>query len=346
MARSVLASAGPVRVRPCGVGQADGVDNRRLPFSLLLTLVIPSALACRGMEPIDPPPALDAVGQARVALGRALFVDPDLSADGTVPCSSCHRPEHGGAEPLAVSEGIGGARGRRNAPSVFNASLKFAQFWDGRVETLDAQALGPLYAADEMGLDAETLVARLSGSATYPAAFARAFPNDPDPIRPDNVAAAIAAYERRLAWPGRVDRFLQGDESALSSQERAGYDYFAGNCAFCHDGPGVGGQRIEKLGDQVPWPEDRAADRGRAEVTNEPGDDLRFVVPSLRHVGQTAPYFHDGSVETLEEAVRLMAKHQLDETLTEQQVTDLVAFLRAIDGEIPEAELGAQAATP
>ncbi len=306
-----------------------------------LALLALAASACRGIEPLPSPAPLDAVGQARVELGQALFFDGALSADGEVPCAACHRPEHAGAEPEPVSIGVGGARGRRNAPSVFNASLEIAQFWDGREEELDAQALGPLFAADEMGLDAATLVARVSASERYVEAFARAFPGDADPIRADTVARALAAYERRLAWPGRVDRFLEGDEGALTAEERAGYDFFAGNCAFCHDGAGVGGQRFERLGDRVPWPADRREDLGRAEVTGDPDDELVFLVPSLRHVGATAPYFHDGSVDTLEEAVRLMGKHQLDQTLSEEEVTQIVAFLRALDGDVPTELLAA-----
>ncbi|MEQ9501743.1 MAG: cytochrome c peroxidase [Deltaproteobacteria bacterium] len=321
----------PVRSAPrddarCNI---DGVKHSEV------ALLILACGACRGIEPIEAPGPLDDVGAARVALGHRLFFDPVLSADDATPCAACHRPEAGGAEPRPVSEGVRGALGRRNAPSVLNASLKFAQFWDGREDELDAQALGPLYAEDEMGLDAERLVARLT---SYRAEFARAFPSDAAPLTPKNVALALAAYERRLAWPGRIDRYLGGDEAALTAAERAGYDYFASNCAFCHDGPGIGGQRIERLGDRVPWPESRAQDRGRREVTNDEDDDLKFVVPSLRNVGRTAPYFHDGSVETLDEAVRLMAKHQLDTEMTDREVEEVVAFLEALNGEAP-AEL-------
>lgn len=336
------------------------MNSSQLPPSLVLIII--SAIAylasgCRGMEPLESPaPVASDTEAARIALGQSLFFDPRLSRDGDVACATCHRPDTAGAEPRAKSVGTGNAEGRRNAPSVLNAALKFRQFWDGRAGSLEEQALEPLYEPSEMATDEATMLAFLNSREGYVAAFARAFPGErgstestestvgaPSAGRIDasQVARSLAAYQRRLAWPGRVDRFLQGDESALTPQERAGYDYFSGNCAFCHDGRGIGGQRYEKLGEEVPWPEERADDLGLMEVTGDGGDRLRFVVPSLRHVADTAPYFHDGSVETLEEAVRLMARHQLGEELTDARVEEVTAFLRAIDGDVPPGLLTA-----
>ncbi len=294
-----------------------------------------ASAACPGIEAIEAPPPLTGAALARAELGQALFFDARLSLEQDAPCSSCHRPDHGGAEPEPTSRGTGGALGRRNAPSAWAASLKTLQFWDGRADSLEAQALGPLFNPTEMGLDAETLVRRLAADPNYPRRFEAAFPGEADPIRPDNVVLALASYQRRLAWPGRVDRFLQGDESALNAEERAGYDDFIANCAFCHGGPGVGGDRFERLGDREPWPSERATDLGRMEVTGNRDDRLVFVVPSLRHVGTTAPYFHDGSVETLEEAIRLMAWHQLGERYDDERIAKIAAFLRALDGTPP-----------
>ncbi|MFK7986230.1 MAG: cytochrome-c peroxidase [Sandaracinaceae bacterium] len=304
---------------------------------LLLVLLLP--LGCRGIEPLPAPAEPAGVDVARVALGQALFFDPRLSGTGDVACATCHRPDHGGAEPRATSVGAGGRTGSRNAPSVFNASLKVAQFWDGRAASLEAQARGPLFAPHEMAADEGALLAWIRDDEAYRQAFTLAFPEETGPIEVSHLTRALAAYERRLAWPGRVDRFMAGDTDALTPEERAGYDDFSANCAFCHDGAAVGGQRFERLGDQVEWPASRSADLGRMEVTGDTGDRLVFVVPSLRHVGRTAPYFHDGSVATLEEAVRLMAHHQLGETWDDARIAHVVAFLRALDGDIPPALL-------
>lgn len=269
--------------------------------------------------------------RARVELGQRLFFDPLLSADQTISCASCHIPASGGSDQRALPVGVGGQTGRRNAPSVLNVAFKQHLFWDGRADTLEQQSLMPLRASNEMGAEDSDVLDYLKGDADYVAAFAAAFP-DQD-ISMTQVASAFAAYERQLVTPSRVDAFLKGDEQALDEQEQRGMSFFRGNCAFCHDGPGVGGQRFEKLGDELDWPADRSADLGRFEVTGEEGDKLVFAVPQLRNVARTAPYFHDGSVATLEEAVRLMGRHQLGEELTDAQIADIVAFLEALSAD-------------
>jgi len=304
-----------------------------------LPLVVLAAAGCRSIEPLpepgpDPHPALTA---ARVTLGQRLFFDPALSADGTVSCASCHAPAHAGADPRPTSTGVGGAAGRRNAPSVFSAALKTRQFWDGRAATLEEQALGPLMSPDEMGMTPEAVLAVLR-EPRYADAFAAAFPDAPEASL-DGAARAIATYERALPTPTPVDAFLRGDSDALDATERAGYALFTEHCDFCHDGAGVGGQRFERLGQERPWPAERSDDLGRMEVTGRGDDRLVFMVPSLRHVGRTAPYFHDGSVETLEEAVRLMGTYQVGVEFTDPQVEQLVAFLRALDADPDQALL-------
>jgi cytochrome c peroxidase len=303
-------------------------------FAALLAL---SALVgCADIQPIAAIDldALPAQERAQVDLGRALFFDEALSRAGDVSCGTCHQPENYGAEALPTSIGTGGVELRRNAPSVFNAALKDLQFWDGRATTLEEQALGPLLAEDEMNADPAAVEAHVASN--YGAAFAMAFPDATAPTL-DHVASALAAYQRTLPTPSRVDRYLNGDIDALSELEIAGLRQFRADCAFCHSGDGAGGDSFERLGDQIAWPSDRQDDLGRFEVTGNERDRMVFVVPSLRNVAQTAPYFHDGSVETLEEAVELMGHHQLGTRLPESEVTALVAFLQALDAEtIPE----------
>lgn len=309
-----------------------------MPFFVLLVAVA----GCRAIEPIEPAPPLarlPAVEQERIALGQKLFHEKRLSQDGTSACVSCHGPGHAGAEAQATSTGVRDARGTRNAPTVYNTSVRTTWFWDGRAATLEEQARGPLLNPLEMAGSERDIVAFLQNDPGYQAAFERAFGQSD--VTFDHVTRALASYERQLVAPSRVDRQLRG-EPVLSAGEERGLAKFQA-CARCHDGPGVGGARLAKLGEENPWPVERSADRGRETVTGDARDRLVFVAPSLRNVGRTAPYFHDGSVATLEEAVRLMGWHQLGERLSDPDVADLVAFLRALDG-TPRAELTAEVA--
>ncbi len=305
-----------------------------------MTLTAGLALTgCSDIEAIEAPTPLDELNdtqRARVELGQRLFFDAALSSDGTVACASCHVPAEAGVDGSAVSVGVESQKGRRNAPTVFNVGLKEDLFWDGRASTLEEQALMPLRAEVEMSARDEDVLAYLASDDAYVAAFARAFPLEP--ISMYAVARAFATYQRHLLTPSRVDAFLEGDETALDASEQRGMDFFRSNCTFCHDGPGIGGQRFRKLGEETPWPADRSADLGLYEITGDEDDKLVFAVPQLRNVARTAPYFHDGSVETLEEAVRLMAEHQLGEALTDAEVADLVAFLEALSAD-PDARL-------
>jgi cytochrome c peroxidase len=283
-------------------------------------------------DPLGPLPEVDppatAQEEAQRTLGHRLFFDTSLSGAGDVSCASCHAPERYGTDGKATSIGTGGAVGARNAPSTFNAALKRWQFWDARADSLEAQAEGPLFAPDEMGTSPEALVDYVA--ASYPDLLESAYPQA-ESVEVDHVTLALAAYQRTLPAPSRFDRYLRGDRSALHPTEREGLQLFRNNCAFCHTGEGIGGARQRVLGDEEPWP--NQDDLGRFQVTGDDRDRMVFVVPSLRNVAQTAPYFHDGSVATLDEAVRLMARHQLGERMPDNEVSAIVAFLGALDAE-------------
>ncbi|MCR9161276.1 MAG: cytochrome-c peroxidase [Nannocystaceae bacterium] len=300
----------------------------RLRHCIATTALLALGAGCGDFTSIDNPDPtdLDPTDLAQMRLGHALFFDPGLSGAGDVSCASCHDPSLMGVDGLPRSVGTGGAVVGRNAPSVFNAGLKDVQFWDGRADSLEAQVSGPLFAPDEMGQSEEGLLEHVR--VTWAAQFELAFPGEDGPTL-EQVSVALAAYERMLPRRSRFDRFLDGDREALSRRERRGYRIFRRNCSDCHDGPALG-HGLRKLGEKVPWPSERRSDLGRYEVTGEPDDTMVFAVPSLRNVAQTGPWFHDGSVETLEEAVRLMARHQVDRRFTGPQTRAIVAFLGSL----------------
>lgn len=270
-----------------------------------------------------------------ISLGRMLYYDPRMSSSGTVSCDSCHPLARYGVDAQEVSAGVWGARGRRNAPTTYNASRHFRQFWDGRETTLEDQARRPFLNQVEMAMTEAGVVARLASIAGYPELFARAFPG-PQPLTFDHVTMAVAAFERGLVTPSRWDRYLRGEREALTAEEKRGAKLFSNvGCMVCHTGEMVGGSMFEKVGIQVPWP--NQTDRGRVEISGSSSDDMVFKVPSLRNVHQTAPYFHDGSARTLDEAVRLMGRHQLGVELSEVEIAAIVAWLGSLTGELPMA---------
>jgi cytochrome c peroxidase len=289
----------------------------------------------RRFRALDEMPASGPTDQ-RVTLGRLLYYDTRLSVSGTVACQTCHPLERYGTTNEAVSTGVMGRQGLRNAPSTYHAAGHFRQFWDGRVETIDDQAKGPITNPAEMGMSPERVVAVLEAIPGYREEFERAFPGEDQPISYDNVAKAIAAFERGLITPGRWDRYLRGNTNALTPSEKEGAKLFANlGCMVCHTGEYVGGSMMEKVGVQVPWPNQK--DRGRADVTGSAADAMVFKVPSLRNVTRTAPYFHDGSVATLDQAVRMMARHQLGLELGDDEVQSIVAWLGSLTGDLPES---------
>jgi cytochrome c peroxidase len=271
---------------------------------------------------------------ALVNLGRVLYYDERLSRTATMSCNTCHPLDKYGTTGEATTAGIGGKHGTRNAPSTYNAAGQFAQFWDGRSRNVEEQALEPLLNPIEMGATAKSVVATLSSIDGYAPLFKAAFPKDRHPISLKNTGAAIGAFERGLATPSRWDRYLRGSLSALSDKEKEGLRIFTSvGCMVCHTGELVGGTRLEKAGASVAWP--GTGDQGRGGFTHDSADDMMFKVPSLRNAARTAPYFHDGSAKTLEEAVRMMGTYQLGEPLNDTEVASIVAWIGSLTGDLP-----------
>lgn len=269
-----------------------------------------------------------------IDLGRMLYFDKRLSKTGEVSCNSCHPLDTYGAKNEVFSRGIGGRLGKRNAPSTFHSAGQFAQFWDGRSPTVELQATMPIVDQSEMGMTGPAIVAKLNRIDGYREAFRKAFPNEAQPVSFARVGLALGAFERGLVTPSRWDRYVRGDVSALNSQEKAGAKLFANlGCIVCHTGPYLGGSMFERLGARVPWPNRK--DTGRKQVTGNQADDMMFKVPSLRNVAKTAPYFHDGSAATLDQAVRMMARHQLGIDLEDAEVAELEAWLGSLTGDLP-----------
>jgi len=281
------------------------------------------------------------ITQARIDLGRALFFDSRISVDGSLSCASCHQPAHYGTDGLAKSRGPRGQPTARNAPTVLNAALQIKQGWRGDWDNVEDQATKALVDPSMYGHSSYgAAMAPIKAISGYLPMFQRAFPGEADPITPGNWGKAIGAYERTLVTPSRFDRFLAGDATALSSEEKTGLHKFIDDgCVDCHSGLGVGGGMFQIFGlTGHYWKETHSAkiDRGRFDVTHKRDDLYFFKVPSLRNVAMTAPYFHDGSASTLADAVRIMAKLEVAATVSPDDVRDIVAFLKSLTGTLPE----------
>jgi cytochrome c peroxidase len=267
---------------------------------------------------------------ALIALGKKLYLDPRLSVNDKISCNSCHSLSNYGVDSEPTSPGHEGKRGGRNSPTTFNAALHIAQFWDGRAGTVEEQALGPILNPIEMGMPSEdAVVKKFKAIDEYKKLFAEAFSDQKDPLIYKNIGVAIGAFERTLLTPSRFDDFLKGDQDALNESEKRGLKKFVHmGCVNCHNGVAIGGNSFRKIGLVVPY---ETSDMGRFEVTGIESDKKAFKVPSLRNIAQTGPYFHDGSVETLDEAIRLMAKHQLGrDHVGHGMIRDIKAFLGAL----------------
>jgi len=271
----------------------------------------------------------------KVDLGRMLYYDTRLSENRSVSCNTCHDLAEYGTDRAAVSTGIHDQQGGRSAPTVYNAAIHIAQFWDGRAADVEEQAVGPILNPIEMGMpDADYVLKVLNSIPGYVEAFAEAFPEDEEPLTYDNVGKAIGAFERKLMTPSRFDAYLEGDEGALTSEEKEGLNLFiTTGCITCHNGMGVGGHMFQKLGLVKEWPSE---DLGRFEVTGNEADKYFFKVPSLRNIAETGPYLHDGSIETLEEITSKMAEYQLGRVLSDEEVASIVTFMKALTGPIDE----------
>lgn len=278
----------------------------------------------------------------KVKLGRSLFFDPRLSASGVFSCYSCHNLATGGDDNQETSIGHGWQKGPRNAPTVLNSVLNEAQFWDGRAPDLKEQAKGPIQAGVEMANTPENVVRTLKSMVPYVADFGAAFPDQADPVSFDNMARALEAFQATLITPAPFDAYLNGDDFALSDQQRAGLSLFIDKgCAACHSGVNLGGQGyypfglIERPGaDVLP-----VGDKGRFAVTETIDDEYVFRASPLRNVALTAPYFHSGKVWNLDVAVQIMAESQLGESLTATETTQIVAFLNSLTGTLPPVEV-------
>lgn len=275
------------------------------------------------------------LSDAKIDLGRMLYYDTRLSKNRTVSCNSCHDLASFGDDGRATSKGIHDQTGGRSAPTVYNAAIHIAQFWDGRAADVEAQAVGPVLNPIEMGMPDETYVLRVLKSIPgYVDAFAKAFPDDKEPLTYANVGKAIGAFERKLMTPSRFDDFLKGDEKALTDAEKHGLNLFVTTgCTVCHNGMGVGGHLYQKLGLVKEW---QTKDLGRFEATKNEADKYFFKVPSLRNITETGPYLHDGSISSLEEIVTKMAEYQLGRTITQDECRSIVAFLGSLKGRVDE----------
>jgi cytochrome c peroxidase len=305
--------------------------------ALTLTAAEPTAAEVRelakqiiGVIP-DKMPGAENDTPALVELGRKLYFEKGLSVNNAQSCNSCHMVDKnlGGVDNEPTSPGAFGKRGGRNSPTTLNAGFQFAQFWDGRAPDLAAQAKGPVLNPIEMAMPSEPeVIARMNKHKEYPALFKRAFPKEANPVNYDNFAHAVAAFERTLITRDRFDDFQKGGDKALKGDELKGAHLFLTvGCTTCHNGPVIGGQMFMKLGLVHPFP---TKDLGRHEVTKEEDDKFKFKVPMLRNIAITGPYFHDGSIASLEEAVKKMAHHQLDKQLTDTEVKQIVAFLKTL----------------
>jgi cytochrome c peroxidase len=306
-----------------------------------------------------PAPADNPTTPEKVELGRLLYLDPRFSSTGTISCNSCHNVMLGGEDNRAVSMGVHGQTGGRSAPTVWNSGFSSSQFWDGRAATLEEQAKGPVTNPIEMGMnELEEAMDRVRDIPGYRPYFERAFPGK-DPMTVDNAAKAVAAYERTLITPDSAyDRYVKGDKQAMSGQQVRGMKSFAdAGCTACHSGPAFNGPVMAPgTGFFMKFPTfadndyvkkyQLTDDTGRFTVTSEEADRFMWKVPTLRNIALTAPYFHNGAVGTLDEAVRVMARVQLNKDLNDEQVADIEAFLSALTGEFPEQPMPRLPATP
>lgn len=299
-------------------------------------------------QPITPIPQRIELDARKVALGRRLFHDPRLSHDDTIACASCHDLKLAATDARPLTVGIGGKVGTLNTPTVLNSGFNFRQFWDGRVESLEQQVEGPLHNPLEMASNWAEAIAKLQRDATYPQTFEAIWPEGNvgrSAISAANIQRALAEFQRGLITPDApFDRYLRGDEQALTAEARQGWGLFRNlGCIACHQGVNMGGNMYANLGVMGDFFADRGkplvkSDLGRFNVTGREEDRHLFKVPTLRNVARTAPYFHDGSIPTLEKAIETMARYQLGQALSKSDTRSLAAFLQSLNGRLPESE--------
>jgi len=312
-------------------------STTRLAVGMLAGLLA-TGLPALAKEPIEPIAPVQEIHLAKVELGKKLYFDPRLSKSGFISCNSCHNLSLGGTDNLKTSIGHNWQQGPVNAPTVLNSSMNIAQFWDGRAADLKEQAGGPIANPGEMASSHTLAIDVLASIPQYLVEFRQAFGEDGIDI--DRVTEAIAEFEKTLVTPNsRFDRWLLGEEDALTEKERAGYELFKNSgCAGCHNGPAAGGRSFQKMGVVAPYPT-RSPVEGLSAVTGKDADRFKFKVPTLRNVELTYPYFHDGEAETLTEAVDIMGRLQLGRKFSDAENGKIVAFLRTLTGDQPSFTL-------
>ena len=316
--------------------------------SAMLASAGPALAGWEALPEVAPAPADNPTTEAKVTLGKMLFMDPRFSSTGTVSCNSCHNVMEGGDDSRTFSMGVHGKTGGRNAPTVWNSAFHSVQFWDGRADLLEDQAKGPVTNPVEMGVtEIEQAMDKVRAIPGYKPYFDKAFGKDSMTVV--NAAKAVGAFERTLITPNSpYDKYVKGDKKAMTAQQVSGMETFAAaGCTSCHSGAAFNGPTMAfGQGFYTKFPTfadnaynkkyDLSADKGREEATGKAADAHMFRVPTLRNITDTAPYFHNGSVNDLYEAVALMAKTQLNKDLSDKEVKDIVAFLAALTGEYPE----------
>ncbi len=290
-------------------------------------------------------PQPDLSNPKMIDLGKKLYFETSISQNKKISCNTCHAINTYGVDNKPTSPGHEGKNGTRNSPTTFNAGLHIAQFWDGRSADLIEQAKGPVLNPVEMGMhDAKEVEQTLGSNELYKQLFAEVFPNEANPVNFNNFAVAVAAFEKTLITPDPFDAFLAGDANALSTEQKEGLNLFIDSgCIACHTGAGLGGGNFMKFGlvkgPYWEYTHSNLHDLGKGELTHNEADNAIFKTSSLRNIEKTGPYFHDGSVADLSEAVNLMASLQLGRELTPDQTTKIVAFLKSLTGKIPENAL-------
>ncbi|TKX31026.1 cytochrome-c peroxidase [Campylobacter aviculae] len=295
-------------------------------FYLILSLI---TTMC-AIDMITPIPDNLPYDKTKASLGKKLYMDTSLSKDGKVSCNTCHNIKNYGVDNTSNSIGVDNQLDTPfNTPTTFNSVFNFVQFWNGRAQNLAEQIKGPLFDPKEMGLTPEILLQKINANPDYVKSFGDIYGE----ISVDNIADAIAEFEKTLITPNSpFDRYLKGDKDAISEKAKRGYEEFkAQGCISCHQGQNIGGNMFQKIGIFQEFPDQ--SNLGRYEITKKESDKMVFKVPSLRNIAKTAPYYHDGSIPTLDACVQFMAYYQLGKFLNQETVDSIVAFLESLTGE-------------
>lgn len=302
-------------------------------FSALLLMPV-AAYSSEVLPSVPPIPEDNTMTEAKVLLGKMLFFEPRLSSSNVISCATCHNPSFAFTDRVERALGHKHQTGPRNTPTVLNAAFLSVQFWDGRAKTLEDQALGPIQASLEMNETLDHVVERLKSIPVYANLFKEAFPEEKNPVQPKNIAKAIAAFERTLITTNSpFDRFIMGDRDAISNDAKKGWELFQSKgCIACHSGANFSNSDFFKI--QVPG----STDLGRFEVTKKEEDKFKFRVQSLRNIALTYPYFNNGSVWSLKDAVKIMSREMLKSETGDVDAGHIVEFLKTLTGDMPEFE--------